>query len=129
MKILVIGGGMAGLTYAIVAAKNGCDVTVAERNARLGRKIAMTGNGKCNIGNAQVSAACFNKSAIVNNVLNPISADEYVKFLNSCGIYTYTDADGRMYPLSESANGAVDCLRYQLEKYGGKALCGVEATD
>lgn len=129
MKILVIGGGMAGLTYAIVAAKNGCDVTVAERNARLGRKIAMTGNGKCNIGNTQVSAACFNKSAIVNNVLNTISVDEYVKFLNSCGIYTYTDAEGRMYPLSDSANGVVDCLRYQLEKYGGKALCGVEATN
>ena len=61
MKILVIGGGMAGLTYAIVACKNGYDVTVAERNSRVGKKISMTGNGKCNIGNARVNADCFNR--------------------------------------------------------------------
>ncbi|MBQ2914050.1 MAG: NAD(P)/FAD-dependent oxidoreductase, partial [Clostridia bacterium] len=42
MKTLVIGGGMAGLTYAIVALKNGMDVTIAERNNRVGKKIAMT---------------------------------------------------------------------------------------
>ncbi len=129
MKILVIGGGMAGLTYAIVAAKNGYDVTVAERNPRLGKKISMTGNGKCNIGNANVNASCYNKSAIVSNVLNKISVDEYVKFLYSCGIVTYADNEGRMYPLSDSANGVVDCLREQLEKYGGKTVCGVEASN
>lgn len=129
MKILVIGGGMSGLAYAIVAAKNGYDVTVAERNQRLGRKISMTGNGRCNIGNVNVSPACYNKSAIVSNVLDAISVDEYVKFLNACGIYTYCDDEGRMYPLSDSANGVVDCLRAQLEKYGAKVLCGVEASN
>ena len=89
----------------------------------------MTGNGKCNIGNANVNASCYNKSAIVSNVLNKISVDEYVKFLYSCGIVTYADNEGRMYPLSDSANGVVDCLREQLEKYGGKTVCGVEASN
>lgn len=122
MKILVIGGGMAGLTYAIVACKNGYDVTVAERNSRVGKKISMTGNGKCNIGNARVNADCFNRSGIADRVLNAVSVDEYVKFLNSCGIYVYTDSEGRMYPLSDSAANVVDCLRHQLSKYGGKLL-------
>lgn len=122
MKTLVIGGGMAGLTYAIVALKNGIDVTIAERNNRVGKKIAMTGNGKCNIGNANVNATCFNDSQIAKNVLNEISVSEYVQFLNSCGIYTYTDELGRMYPLCESASNVVDCLRHQFAKNGGKLL-------
>ncbi len=122
MKTLVIGGGMAGLTYAITALKNGIDVTLAERNNRVGKKIAMTGNGKCNIGNANVNATCFNDSAIVRNVLDEISVGEYVNFLNSCGIYTHTDEMGRMYPLSDSASNVVDCLRHQFAKNGGKLL-------
>lgn len=126
MKTLVIGGGMAGLTYAVIACKNGQDVTVVERNVRVGKKIAMTGNGKCNIGNARVSPSCYNKSAIVSKVLDTISVSEYVKYLKSVGIYTFEDNDGRMYPLSESASNVVDCLRHQVEKFGGKIICDSE---
>ena len=122
MKTLVIGGGMAGLTYAIVALKNGIDVTIAERNSRVGKKIAMTGNGKCNIGNANVSCNCFNDSAVVKQILQQIDVCEYTQFLNSCGIFTHTDDMGRMYPLSDSASNVVDCLRHQFAKHGGKLL-------
>ena len=128
MKVLVIGGGMAGLTYAIVACKNGYDVTVAERNPRVGKKLSATGNGKCNIGNERVSVASFNGCAVVKNVLDEISVADYKRFLLSCGIYTYTDADGRMYPLSDSASNVVDCLRHQLAKFGGKLLVEKEIT-
>ena len=128
MNILVIGGGMAGLTYAVVAAKNGHTVTLAERNSRVGKKIAMTGNGRCNIGNVKVDASCYNKSAIVKNVLDEISVLEYRRFLSSCGIFTYSDPDGRLYPLTDNANSVVDCLRHQLYKYGGKTLIDTEVT-
>ena len=128
MDILVIGGGMAGLSYAIVAAKNGHRVTLAERNSRVGKKIAMTGNGKCNIGNTRVDASCYNKSAIVKNVLDEITVTEYRRFLTSCGIFTYSDPDGRLYPLTDNANSVVDCLRHQLYKYGGKTLIDCEVT-
>ena len=129
MKTLVIGGGMAGLTYAIVALKNGIDVTLAERNNRVGKKITMTGNGKCNIGNANVDKNCFNSSPIVQKVLDEISVEEYVQFLNSCGIYTHTDEMGRMYPLCDSASNVVDCLRHQFAKNGGKLLTDVNVQD
>ena len=128
MNILVIGGGMAGLTYGIVAAKNGHSVTLAERNSRVGKKISMTGNGKCNIGNAKVDAGCYNKSAIVKNVLDEISVNEYRRFLTSCGIFTYSDPDGRLYPLTDNANSVVDCLRHQFYKFGGKTLIDTEVT-
>ena len=128
MKILVIGGGMAGLTYAIVACKNGFDVTLAERNPRVGKKLATTGNGKCNIGNANVNSSCYNGSPIVYRVLDAISVNEYKQFLLSCGIYTYTDAEGRMYPMSDSAANVVDCLRHQLKKFGATLWPDTEIT-
>lgn len=122
MKTLVIGGGMAGLTYSILALKNGMDITIAERNIRLGKKIAMTGNGKCNIGNVKVDASCYNKSGIARAVLGEISVEEYLQFLKSCGIHTYSDNAGRLYPMSDSASNVVDCLRNQFNKYGGKLV-------
>ena len=128
MKILVIGGGMAGLTYAIVACKNGYEVTLVERNSRVGKKLATTGNGKCNIGNAKVDASCYNSSAIVRRVLKEISVDEYTQFLTSCGIFTYADNDGRMYPISDSASSVVDCLRHQFAKFGGRLLVDTQIT-
>ena len=129
MNILVIGGGMAGLTYGVVAAKNGHSVTLAERNSRVGKKIAMTGNGKCNIGNVKVDVSCYNKSAIVKNVLEQISVNEYRRFLTSCGIFTYSDPDGRLYPLTDNANSVVDCLRHQFAKFGGKTIVDCEVTN
>ena len=129
MNILVIGGGMAGLTYAVVAAKNGHDVTLAERNSRVGKKVAMTGNGKCNLGNVKADVSCYNKSAIVKNVLDEITVDEYRRFLSSCGIFTYSDPEGRLYPLTDNANSVVDCLRHQFYKFGGKTLVDTEVTN
>ena len=120
---------MAGLTYAIVATKNGHSVTLAERNGRVGKKISMTGNGKCNIGNLKVDANCYNKSTIVKNVVEEISVNEYRKFLSSCGIYTYSDPEGRLYPLTDNANSVVDCLRHQFTKFGGNILVDTEVTN
>lgn len=128
MKTLVIGGGMAGLTYAVVACKNVYDVTVAERNPRVGKKISMTGNGRCNLGNVRLSPTRYNNCALVKRVLQNVSLDDYKRFLNSCGIYTYADGDGRMYPLSDSASNVVDCLRFQLSKFGGKLLTDSPVT-
>ncbi len=128
MKVLVIGGGMSGLTYAIISAANGNDVTVAEKNQRVGKKIAMTGNGKCNVGNAFVDASCYNESRLINNILGAISILEYKDFLSSCGILTYEDAEHRMYPMSDSASNVVDCFRYRLERLGGKMLCDTAVT-
>ena len=47
-KVIVIGGGASGMVSAIVAARRGCSVTILERNSSLGKKILVTGNGKCN---------------------------------------------------------------------------------
>ena len=119
MNILVVGGGMAGLTFAISALRLGYQVTIAEKNNRVGKKISATGNGKCNIGNEFVSIKHFNDSKIASTVLHAINVDTYKHFLHSVGIFTYTDNAGRMYPLSDSASTVVDCLRHTLQDLGG----------
>lgn len=123
MKTLIIGGGMAGLTYGILAAKRGHQVVLCERNSRVGKKISVSGNGKCNLGNTFVDATCYNKSKIVQTVLNSVSVQDYLDFLQSCGIYTFADSVGRIYPLSESAANVVDCLRFAFSQLGGQTRC------
>lgn len=119
---------MAGLVYGILSVKNGIETTICERNKRVCKKVSQTGGGKCNIGNANVSEQFFNRSGIAKKVCRKISVGEYVRFLESCGIYTFTDSAGRMYPLSESASNVADCLRTRFEKFGGKFFTECEVT-
>lgn len=128
MKTLVIGGGMAGLTYGILCAQNNMDVTICEQNARVGKKLSQTGNGKCNLGNVRIHSGCFNQSAVVNAVMQAVAVEDYVEFLRGCGIFTRTDSEGRMYPLSDSASNVVDCLRHAFARFGGKTQTGVRVT-
>ena len=111
---------MAGLTYGILCAKNNIDVTICEQNARVGKKLSQTGNGKCNLGNLNITPDCFNQSAIARAVTQSVTVDDYKKFLYNCGIITRADESGRMYPLSDSANNVVDCFRHTFCHYGGK---------
>lgn len=122
MKTLVIGGGMSGLVYGILCARNNLNVTICEQNSRVGKKLSQTGNGKCNLGNVNVTAECFNSSGIVQAVTRSVTVDDYVEFLRSCGIFCHEDAAGRMYPLSDSAANVVDCFRHTFTRSGGKLL-------
>lgn len=127
MKTLIVGGGMAGLTYGILAAQTD-NVTICERNSRVGKKLSVTGNGRCNLGNVAVSSGDYNKSEIVRAVLDSVSVEKYLDFLHGCGIYIFSDASGRLYPLSESASNVVDCLRCEFSRRGGSFLCDCEVT-
>ncbi len=119
---------MAGLTAAIFSARSGFDTTVLERNARVGRKIAMSGNGRCNIGNVNADWSRYNGGLACRKVLEEISVEEYLRFLKSVGIFTYSDDEGRLYPVTDSASSAVDCLRLACEREGVKIVCGAGVT-
>ena len=129
MKILIVGGGMSGLCYGILCARKGRDVLICEKNARVGKKISVTGNGRCNLGNQNVSERFYNDGAVVKRVLNAVSVAEYLEFLRQCGIITFTDGAGRIYPLCESAPAVAECLRYAYERAGGKTQCNCTVTD
>lgn len=122
-EVAVIGGGAAGMTAAIAAAKAGARVILLERNDRLGKKILMTGNGKCNLGNTDLKQTDYysDNMAMVASVLERFGAEDTIAFFSSLGL-CIKEKNGYLYPLSEQASVVLDVLRYGLERYGVSIL-------
>ncbi|MCM1043477.1 MAG: aminoacetone oxidase family FAD-binding enzyme [Corallococcus sp.] len=129
MNKVIIGGGMSGLVCAIAFLRCNDSVTVIEKNSRVGKKISVTGNGRCNICNLNVTHECYNDSALVRRIISAVTPQYCLRFLESIGIYTYADQSGRVYPVTDNANSVVDCLRYACEHLGAKILCGKTAVN
>lgn len=106
--ICVIGAGASGLAAAICAAGEhpGLAVVVLEKNSLPGRKIAASGNGRCNLSNI----ACQEREPVWG-------------FFSSVGILTRTDASGRMYPYSEDGRDVVEALVRASERLGVQIIC------
>jgi predicted Rossmann fold flavoprotein len=130
MILAVIGGGAAGMMAALTAAQAGADVLLLERQARVGRKLAATGNGRCNLSNRHASAQHYHGGdpAFVRPALEAFGVPETLSFFRSLGLLTVTEADGRIYPFSDTANSAVDVLRFACEAAGVRLLAGAAVT-
>ena len=117
-KIAVIGGGAAGMMAAIQAADAGALVDLFERNDRVGKKLLVTGNGKCNFSNLDMQKNAYYGSAVsLYDDLFPIfGVRETIAFFNQHGMLT-KDRNGYLYPLSEQASTVLDILRFSLEQY------------
>lgn len=115
-KVVVIGGGASGLAAAIAAAENGAVVTIIEHKDRVGKKILMTGNGKCNLTNMKaVHNKYYSSDAIslkqIYNTLVRFDAIQTRDFFQRLGLYTKEKKDGGVYPVSEQASIVLDVLR------------------
>lgn len=114
-NITVIGGGAAGLMAAGTAAKNGNRVTVIEKNEILGKKMLITGKGRCNITNA-----CEDTEELINNMTK--NADfmyssfygftnlQTIEFFESIGVKTKTERGNRVFPITDKSRTVVDAL-------------------
>ena len=112
LKIGVIGGGASGLLFSYLVKKmvpSKVDVCIFEKNDRVGKKILATGNGKCNLSNANLEAGLYNNS-FAKKINSIISAEEVKNTFLELGIVTKTDNVGRIYPYSLSANSVLDAL-------------------
>ena len=119
MTIGIIGGGASGMAAALAAAENpNVQVVLLERQARVGRKLLATGNGRCNLTNRNLSAEHYHGEApaFAGFALQKIDVDKTLKWFSSLGLYTVTEPSGRVYPYSDQANSVVDVLRFALEK-------------
>ena len=116
-RIAVIGGGAAGMTAAIRAARAGAQVVIYERNDRVGKKILSTGNGKCNLSNEKMSADCYYGSgkALVDTIYENFGVRETKTFFTELGMQI-KNRDGYLYPASGQASTVLDVLRYELER-------------
>lgn len=125
--ILVIGGGAAGLAAAISAKRAGAaNVVIAERGERVGRKLAATGNGRCNISNAYIDASRYHGH--IGDVLYRVTPEMTRDFFDSIGVIYTEGEEGKLYPNSLQASSVVDALRFECERIGVTTLCGCEVT-
>lgn len=129
MDIAVIGGGAAGMMAALVAAENGARVTLLERNPRVGKKLLMTGNGRCNYTNTHAADPSHYHGLDekgVAAVLASMSVDELIDLFVRIGISPLVEEEDRVYPRSEQAASVLDALRYALADLGVDVRCDAE---
>jgi len=112
LSIGVIGAGPAGIMAALEGARLGARVTLYDTNERVGRKLLVTGNGRCNISNDHARAEVYARGerAFIADCLQRFGPQETVARLRELAIPTYATADGWRYPLSNSAAGVVEAL-------------------
>lgn len=111
MRVIVIGGGAAGLMAAVMAAGEGAAVTVLEQNDGFGKKLLATGNGKCNLTNVKQDPQEYHSSQeeFPWRVICAFPLPETLKFFTGLGIYT-KNRSGGLYPYSEQASAVRDVL-------------------
>jgi hypothetical protein len=116
--IAVIGGGLAGIMAALSSSLNNKDVCIIEGNERIGKKILITGDGKCNLTNRVMRDENFHSSnkGFFKSVLKQFSNKDTIKFFDKLGLITTILDDGRVYPISFQASSVLDILRFALDE-------------
>ena len=129
MVIGIIGAGASGMAAALSAAENkDVQVILMERQARVGRKLAATGNGRCNLSNLHADHQGYHGEDVsfANAALTHFDVKDTLDWFRSMGLYTVAEESGRVYPYSDQANSVVDVLRFALEKPNIQLLTGFE---
>lgn len=130
MQVIVIGGGASGLTAAITAARGGHQVTLLERQARVGRKLLSTGNGRCNLTNLNMGLPYYHgqSPSFIRPAMDALNVPDTLAFFRSLGLLTVSEDSGRVYPLSDQAGSVVDVLRFAADAAGVLTRTGFEVT-
>ena len=129
MLVGIIGGGASGMMAALSACRMpDVHVVLYERQARLGRKLMATGNGRCNLSNRAADAAHYHGGdpGFAGSVLARFGVDDTLAFFRSLGLLTVDEPDGKIYPFSDQANSVSDVLRLALEQSGTELRLGCE---
>ena len=119
MVIGIIGGGASGMAAALAAAENpNAKVLVFERQARVGKKLLATGNGRCNLSNLHALEGGYHgeEPSFADFALEKLSPVATLEWFRSLGLFTVAEDSGRVYPYSDQANSVVDVLRLALQK-------------
>lgn len=109
--ICIIGGGASALMCASLTKNR--KIVIVERDNKIGKKILVTGNGRCNLTNTYIDKQKYNTN-LVSKYFEKFSSKETIEYFNKLGLITYHDDEGRVYPVSNSANSVLDVLRLSI---------------
>ena len=132
-KIAVAGGGAAGMIAAVFAARNGNEVSLYEKNEKLGEKLFITGKGRCNLTNTAEMEDMFN--AVVSNPKFLYSSfysftnDQTIAFFEELGVKTKTERGGRVFPASDHSSDVIHGLERELNRLGVRIELNTEVKE
>ncbi len=129
--VAVIGGGSAGMMAALKAAESGASVVLIEKNQSLGRKLLLTGNGRCNLSQAEFNDKKFveklgKKGQWFFSALAAFGPEETMKFFEEKGLPIKTERGGRVFPVSDKAQDVLNIFLAALKKNKVSLLLGQE---
>ena len=131
-NVVVIGGGAAGLMAGITAARQGASVVVLERMKEPGKKLMITGKGRCNITNAcpinDFPPNLPGNGKFLFSALQQFTNEDLLRFFQERGLETVTERGGRVFPASGKAKDVIAVLLSALQKAGGRLVTSVQAT-
>lgn len=137
-KIFVIGGGASGMIAAIAAARNSSPlneykVIIFEKNEKLGKKLFITGKGRCNLTNACDRDTFFenvmSNPKFLYKAYNQLSSHDVIDFFEKLGLKTITERGNRVFPLSERSSDLIATLKNELDRLGVDIRYRAEVVD
>ena len=124
--LVVIGGGPAGMLCAIQAAQRGLSVTVLDRNLQLGRKLRITGKGRCNVTNdcdtREFMANIPGDGRFLYSAMSRFGTREVIAYFESLGVPLKVERGNRVFPVSDNANDIANALVRECERLGVRTL-------
>ncbi|MBM6853785.1 NAD(P)/FAD-dependent oxidoreductase [Mediterraneibacter glycyrrhizinilyticus] len=132
-KVIVVGGGAAGMMAAVFAARQGGKVHLLEKNEKLGKKLFITGKGRCNLTNAADIEELFN--AVVSNPKFLYSSfysftnDQTIDFFEELGVKTKVERGGRVFPQSDHSSDVISALSRELSRLGVEVSLNTEVKE
>ena len=132
-KILVVGGGAAGMMAAVTAARRGKNVLLLEKNEKLGKKLFITGKGRCNLTNSAEVEELFN--AVVSNPKFLYSSfysftnDQVISFFEGLGVKTKVERGGRVFPESDHSSDVIRALEQEMKRLGVRISLRTEVKE
>lgn len=128
--VIVVGGGAAGMFAAIAAAKNGHQVTLYEKNEKLGKKIFITGKGRCNITNAadmeELFDAVVTNSKFLYSSFYGYTNQNVIDFFEDVGVPVKIERGNRVFPISDHSSDVIRALEREMKKVGVKVCLNTE---
>lgn len=128
--VIVVGGGATGMFAAIAAAKNGHQVTLYEKNEKLGKKIFITGKGRCNITNAadmeELFDAVVTNSKFLYSSFYGYTNQNVIDFFEDAGVPVKIERGNRVFPISDHSSDVIRALEREMKKVGVKVCLNTE---
>ncbi len=132
MKVIVIGGGPAGMMAAIMAAKAKNEVVLLEKNLSLGRKLLITGKGRCNLTSSLAMSEFINNTPgngkFLFSAFDQFTNQDIIKMLKENGLEVKKERGNRVFPVTDKAQSVLDCFEKELRKNHVTIRKNVEVT-